>query len=196
MRRILSVSALKKALEGVFTECNIDVIVHCMAVSDFTKRNVTTAESVAAAFCEKFEGNRSMPKEKIEDLITQCLYQDSGIDSEGKIASDIDDLIINLKKTPKIITFIREAQPEAILIGFKLLNNIERDVLINTAYSLLKRNRCDFVFANDSSKISPLNHSGYLVSNDGSYITLSGKSEIAAAIVSAATDKFRGVKAI
>lgn len=40
---------------------------------------------------------------------------------QGKISSDNDEMIIKLKKAPKILPLIREAAPDALLVGFKLL---------------------------------------------------------------------------
>lgn len=192
--RIGSVADLKDALEQIFSLNKVDAIVHCMAVSDFTKRNVTTADSFADILCENLERSVPLSHEQIRELIKQSLYKGSGIDGDGKISSDVEGLIINLTKTPKIISLIRKAQPDAVLVGFKLLNHVDLGTLIETAYALLKKNSCDFVFANDTRDITPTSHTGYLVFKDGSYEKLSGKVEIAAGIVTAVMNKILGGK--
>jgi phosphopantothenate-cysteine ligase len=190
--RIGSVADLKHTLQQVFSRCEMDAVIHCMAVSDYTVRNVTTAEAAANAFVEAL-GNPDLSapysKEQLKGLLKECLYRDANIARGGKISSETEDLMILLEKTPKIISFIREMQPHTVLVGFKLLSRVERSVLIDTAYALLKKNHCDFVFANDGKDITPQNHLGYLVSPDGSYEEVSGREQIADKIASAVAGK-------
>jgi len=102
--------------------------------------------------------------------------------SSGKISSEIDDLVILLKKTPKVISEIKKIQKDTLLVGFKLLSNVDKDLLIDTAYKLLQKNNCDMVLANDLSEISGDKHGAYLVFPNRDYIRLENKSEIAEAI--------------
>ncbi|MCQ4504265.1 hypothetical protein NON27_29225, partial [Vibrio parahaemolyticus] len=46
-----------------------------------------------------------------------------------KISSDTEHLLIALKKTPKIISYLRKWQPEATIIGFKLLVDVSKTEL-------------------------------------------------------------------
>lgn len=157
--RVMGVQGLLEALEKLLKTEKIDAVIHAMAVSDFTVKQVTTLEAIRAG-------------------------EDAGHTmKDGKISSEIEDLVIVLKKTPKVIGEIKKLQKETILVGFKLLTNVEKDVLIETAYQLLLKNDCDLVLANDLTGISGDNHVGYLIAQNGGYEMLTTKQQIAAAIV-------------
>jgi phosphopantothenate-cysteine ligase len=84
-----------------------------------------------------------------------------------------------MNKTPKIIGMIKNLQPQTILVGFKLLNQVSHEQLIETGRTLLEKNNCDFVLANDLTSIQENNHVGYLINKDTTYQTYMSKEEIA-----------------
>lgn len=159
--RVSGAQGLLEALERLLTTEKIDAVIHAMAVSDYTVKQVTTLSAIRA-------GEENDPDKKLP---------------EGKISSEIDDLVIVLKKTPKVIAEIKKLQKETVLVGFKLLTNVSKDVLIETGYQLLKKNGCDMVLANDLTEIAGEKHVGYLISQNGDYERLTTKKEIADAIV-------------
>lgn len=144
---------LKKLLE---TE-KIDAVVHAMAVSDYIVNEVTTLD--------KIRGTED-PNNKA-DL------------SGNKISSDIDDLVIHMKKSPKVINSIKKWAPCTKLVGFKLLSNVPHEELIDVGYHLLEKNDCDYVMANDLSEIGSDYHRGYLIHKDKSYDSMETNEEIA-----------------
>jgi phosphopantothenate-cysteine ligase len=79
------------------------------------------------------------PKDLAEN-ITDYVFCNSAINNENKLSSNINNLIITLKKTPKIIGMIKKLQPETTLVGFKLLSNAAEEELIDIGYSLLEKN--------------------------------------------------------
>ena len=158
--RVLGVQGLLDALKNLLETQKIDAVIHAMAVSDYTVGQVTTMEAVRAGA-------------EASDRIT----------TEGKISSELDDLVIVLKRTPKVIGEIKKLRKETILVGFKLLSKVSKDELIETGYKLLKKNDCDMVLANDLSEISGDQHVGYLISQDGEYEKLATKRQIAERIV-------------
>lgn len=139
-----------------------------MAVSDYTVDYVTTAESLALSI------NNNLNKSVI-DLI--CYHNDNLTDS--KISSNQDNLIIKLKKTPKIISIIKDISPRIYLVGFKLLDNVSEENLINTAVKLKDKNKCDLVVANDLENIRNGNHKAFIIKTSNDYIIASGKEDIA-----------------
>lgn len=159
--RVLGVQGLLEALERLLTTEKIDAVIHAMAVSDYTVKQVTTLSAIRA-------GEEDDPDRKL---------------TEGKISSEIDDLVIVLKKTPKVIGEIKKLQKETVLVGFKLLTGVPKDTLIETGYRLLRKNGCDLVLANDLTEIDGEKHAGYLIAQDGDYERLTTKKEIAGAIV-------------
>ncbi len=158
--RVMGAQGLLEALEELLTTKKIDAVIHAMAVSDYTVKQITTLDSIKA-------GEEDLDK-KLAD---------------GKISSEIEDLVIVLKKTPKVIGEIKKLQKDTILVGFKLLTNVDKGVLIETGFQLLQKNDCDMVLANDLVEITGEKHVGYLISRTGNYEKLTTKKQIAEAIV-------------
>lgn len=101
------------------------------------------------------------------------------LDATKKISSDLDSLVIRRERTPKIIGLIKQAAPNTVLVGFKLLDSVSRETLVYAASGLLRKNGCDFVFANDATKIEGDGHSGWIVESDRKYRRVEGKKNIA-----------------
>ncbi|EPR12582.1 phosphopantothenate--cysteine ligase [Ruminiclostridium papyrosolvens] len=185
--RIESVAQLASALEEILASRKVDIVVHSMAVSDYGVDCVSTKDSI----CKSIESYILENPEKIAALhpkdlatnITDYVFSNSAINNENKLSSDINDLIISLKKTPKIIGVIKKIQPKTTLVGFKLLSNVTEEELIDIGYGLLERNSCEMVLANDMSRITNDSHTGHLIFRDKSYLTYQTKAQIADAIV-------------
>ena len=123
-----------------------DVLIHAMAVSDYTPVYMTGLEAVAAS----------------PDM-TEFLNKTN---SESKISSQDDIQVLFLKKTPKIISLIKKWNPAIRLIGFKLLVNVTKEELLKTARASLIKNQAEIIVANDLTEISNKEHKAYLVGND------------------------------
>ncbi len=185
--KIESVAQLASALEEILTGCKVDIVIHSMAVSDYGVDCVTTKASICKSI-ESFilENPDKMAAFHPKDLaanITDYAFSNSTTNNATKLSSDINDLIISLKKTPKIIGMIKKLQPETTLVGFKLLSNVAEEELVDIGYGLLERNNCEMVLANDMSRITNDSHTGHLIFKDKSYLTYQTKAQIAGAIV-------------
>ena len=135
-----------------------DVLIHAMAVSDYTPVYMTGLEAVAAS----------------SDM-TEFLNKTN---SESKISSQDDVQVLFLKKTPKIISLVKKWNPDIRLIGFKLLVDVSKEELLETARTSLIKNQAEIIVANDLTDISNHVHKAYLVRNDT--VTLAqSKEEIA-----------------
>ncbi|MBJ8325515.1 phosphopantothenate--cysteine ligase [Streptococcus pacificus] len=124
-----------------------DVLIHSMAVSDYTPTFMTDFDTVKKA-----------------DQLELFLEQKN---TETKISSSSDYQVLFLKKTPKVIHFIKEWNPSIILVGFKLLVAVSKDDLLETARKSLTTNQADYIIANDLTEISTDAHHAYLVSESG-----------------------------
>ena len=82
------------------------------------------------------------------------------------------------KKNPKIISLVKEWNPDIHLIGFKLLVDVTKEHLIRIARESLEKNKADIIVANDLNQIKSEQHLAYLVEKD-TYQTASSKTEIA-----------------
>lgn len=146
------VADLEKALKGILENEKIEAVIHAMAVSDYMVKELTTLEDIR-------EGKT--------------------LDASKKISSDIENLVIVMKKTPKVIQSIKKWNPETLLVGFKLLSNVSREELIQVGHGLLLKNRCTFVMANDLKEMNESGHKGYLIHEDKTYDRMETKEEIA-----------------
>ncbi len=89
------------------------------------------------------------------------------------------DLMLSLKRTQKIIGLLRELNPDAVMVGFKLLNDVTRDELIRVAGNLGNTYGCEFVVANDMQDISGNRHKALIVRDMQVIETMENKREIA-----------------
>ena len=123
-----------------------DVLIHAMAVSDYTPVYMTGLEAVAAS----------------SDM-TEFLNKTN---SESKISSQDDVQVLFLKKTPKIISLAKKWNPGIRLIGFKLLVDVSKEELLKTARASLIKNQAEIIVANDLAEISNQEHRAYLVGKE------------------------------
>lgn len=168
---VVDTNDLKVNVEKLLRDEHIDYFIHSMAVSDYTVDFVTTARMIK----NNIEANKD---KDIYDVIVQG---DKAI-KDTKISSYEDDLIIKLKRTPKIISLIKDISPETYLVGFKLLDNVKREELISVATNLKIKNKCDLVVANDLANIRKGNHLAYIIKDDG-IKEANGKTDIALKLV-------------
>ena len=136
---------------------NYQVLIHSMAVSDYTPVYMTGFEEVQAS----------------QDL-TEFLNRKN---QETKVSSKDEVQVLFLKKNPKIISLVKEWNPSIHLIGFKLLVNVSQEYLIQIARESLEKNQADLIVANDLTQIHADQHVAHLVEKD-SFKTATSKQEI------------------
>ena len=140
------------------TIMDYQVLIHSMAVSDYTPVYMAGFDEVQAS----------------QDL-TEFLDRKN---QETKISSKDDVQVLFLKKNPKIISLVKEWNPNIHLIGFKLLVDVSREHLIQIARESLEKNQADLIVANDLTQINGEQHKAYLVEKT-SFQTATSKQEIA-----------------
>jgi len=160
---------LKNTIESLLTNEHINYFIHSMAVSDYMTDYVTTIERI----------KKSMKKHSDIDNA----FKNIEIIGESKISSYEDNLVIVLKPTPKIISIIKNLSPSTYLIGFKLLDGVAKEELIEVAKRLRDKNNCDLVVANDLSNIRNGNHIGYIINKTNEIEEAHGKDDIAKKLV-------------
>lgn len=161
---ITNVASLIQTLKPLVE--NHDVLIHCMAVSDYTPVYMTDLEEVKETT-------------DIETLLKKS-------NQETKISSSSDVQVLFLKKTPKVISMVKEWNPNIQLIGFKLLVDVTEDQLISVAKDSLTKNKADYIVANDLATISADSHKALLVSKV-EVLSLATKSEIAETLLKKVT---------
>jgi phosphopantothenoylcysteine decarboxylase/phosphopantothenate--cysteine ligase len=105
-------------------------------------------------------------------------YSPSKVD--GKMRSDEDEIIIRLKRNPKIIDTIRAK----VVVGFKAQAKVDDVRLVEDAMALLKRSGCSFVVANRMEDVTRGRTRVSIVKGEGSAEVLEGtKPEVASDII-------------
>lgn len=179
-----TVANLEITVRNIVKRDSIDIIIHSMAVSDYRVKAVTSSAMLSSALNYKLD-SLGTDHQQVTGEFIMSLFQEAEtiLCNDSKIRSDMKDLILNMEQTPKIISIFKTIAPQAILVGFKLLDNVILDELINTAFQVLQKNRCSFVLANDLREISMERHVGYLIDENKNYTKCTTKEEIADLIV-------------
>lgn len=164
---IVNTNDLKEAVEKVLTTRKIDYFIHSMAVSDYYVDFVSTAKMIA----DELNG-----KDNLEDALRNL---SNVLDNSNKLSSSEDNLVIMLKQTPKVIGLIKKLSPDTKLIGFKLLEGVEKEYLFDIARKLRDKNDCDYVVANDLKDIKEGNHKAFLINKNDDILEMNGKENIA-----------------
>ena len=152
---------LLTAMEGLVPAH--DVLIHSMAVSDYKPVYMAGFEEVlASSDLAEFLGKSN---------------------AESKISSADDYQVLFLKKNPKIISKVKEWNPNIRLIGFKLLVGVSKEELLATARASLEKNQAELIVANDLTEISSGQHHAYLLGAD-TVIEAFSKEEIAKQLLS------------
>ena len=160
---------LKKTIEDLLTREHIDYFIHSMAVSDYMTDYVTTIERIKESV-------------KKNDDIDEA-FKNIEIIGGSKISSYEDNLVIVLKPTPKIISIIKNLSPSTYLVGFKLLDGVSKEELIEVAKRLRNKNKCDLVVANDLETIRNGNHNAYIIDRSNNIKEAQGKDDIAKKLI-------------
>ena len=94
---------------------------------------------------------------------------------KGKIPSEKNKLVLEMKKAPKIISKLREQAPKTIIIGFKIEKNTDR--LTEKAFDLLKKNHLDFVVGNTDTAFDSEKNEIWIIDKKGNSVHKKGKKE-------------------
>jgi phosphopantothenate-cysteine ligase len=173
---VRSTNDVLEAMKEIIAKDRIDVIIHSMAISDYTTASFTTLED----FLELLAYNES----ETVDEVAELLEKEDLRKKYTKLPSSIDKPLLMLKKTPKVLSKLRGLAPEAAIVGFKLLDHVTHEELMRVAAEQIEKNHTDFCLANDyETVVSPV-HVGFLLDKAGREIRFDGKEAIAKGIVS------------
>lgn len=140
-----------------------DLVIHSSAVGDYKPEFSFRMEDLADELVQAIT-HGLITKEEILSILTnpKCKVND-----DTKISSYEPHLTVKLTLTPKLISRLRELFPEATLIGFKLLENVTKEHLLEVAKKLCIKNNMDYIIANDLHDLRQGTHLSFLVNKDG-----------------------------
>lgn len=150
------------ALENEARSDDVDAIIHAAAVGDYKGEFTFLLEDMAD------EIYKALPKIKsAEDILAIMEDPKCKIDNSTKISSYQKNLTVKLALTTKIISKLRFWYPKTLLIGCKLLDNVEKGELFDVATALCNKNDMDYILANDLADLQQGHLARYLVNKDG-----------------------------
>lgn len=177
--QIESTIDLLNAIKKIITENKIYGMVHSSAVGDYYGEYTITGEQLAEEIAEKLF-NQILPKEELKRKVLSIIeHPESLTDNSHKISSYEKNLMVKLGLTPKVIGHIKELDPNILLIGFKLLDGVEKEELLEVATKLREKNDADYIVANNLAEIHNGMHKATILNKDGIYTECETKQEIA-----------------
>ncbi len=170
---------LLNALLKLLKENKIDAMIHSAAVGDYLGEYCITGEELAKQITEKVF-NSGFSKEEMEKEILEIIKEpDQSIDNSGKMSSYQKNILVKLGLTPKVIGEVKKVSPSTKLIGFKLLDGVSEEELLNVASKLMEKNSADIIVANDLSKIGNGKHPAIILNSKKEIRRCDTKKDIA-----------------
>ena len=157
------VFSVQSCLHKYITNNKISAVVHSMAISDYVLDYTTSSTN----FFKFIESKRKFDPKRIVELLWDVVESPYTF-KQNKIASDSEDLLIHLVKAPKIISYIKDWDPNITLVGFKLLSNPALYQVKDAVVKLFETAKCDYVLYNDLYQINEKHHAARLFSKDSS----------------------------
>ena len=140
-----------------------DLVIHSSAVGDYRPEFSFRMEDLASELADCIKEGKVTKEEILNVLINpSCKVND-----DTKISSYEKNLTVKLTLTTKIISHLKKWYPDSILIGFKLLENVSKEHLMNVAKKLCIKNNMDYIIANDLHDLRSGVHLSFLVSSEG-----------------------------
>ncbi len=140
-----------------------DMVIHSSAVGDYKPEFSFRMEDLAKELEELIKEG----KISYEEILNVLTNPNCKVNDDTKISSYEPNLTVKLTLTRKLISNLRRWYPSSLLIGFKLLENVEREYLLEIARKLCIKNNMDYIIANDLHDLRQGEHLSFLVNKDG-----------------------------
>lgn len=174
LSRFETTEELLNSITSLSTMVQFDIIVHSSAVGDYKPEFSFRMEDMAKEIAESIVNNLTYlsPQEISVDSLTSDIFEimtnpNCKVNDDTKISSVEPNLTVKLGLTPKIIASLRNLFPAAYICGFKLLENVPEEELVEAAMKQLNKCKTDLVFANDLAELRKGNASRLVISHKG-----------------------------
>lgn len=148
-----------KALENESKE-KYDLVIHASAVGDYKPEFSFRMEDLAQELLE-------IKDKTYENILRVLTNPKCKVNDDTKISSYEKHLTVKLTLTTKLIAHLKGWFPSSVLVGFKLLENVSKEHIIEVAKKLCVKNSMDYIIANDLADLRKGNHVSYLVNKEG-----------------------------
>ena len=140
-----------------------NIVIHSSAVGDYKPDFTFRMEDLANELFN-FMKKGNLTESEILNILTN---PNCKVNDDTKISSYEPNLTVKLILTPKLISNLKQWFPESILVGFKLLENVSKQHLMEVARNLCIKNNMDYIIANDLHDLRKGEHLSFLVNKDG-----------------------------
>ena len=140
-----------------------NIVIHSSAVGDYKPDFTFRMEDLANELFN-FMKKGNLTESEILNILTN---PNCKVNDDTKISSYEPNLTVKLTLTPKLISNLKQWFPESILVGFKLLENVSKQHLMEVARNLCIKNNMDYIIANDLHDLRKGEHLSFLVNKDG-----------------------------
>lgn len=114
-------------------------------------------------------------------------------DERGKIPSEDEELLLRLRRTPKLVDEVRNLDAEILLVKFKLEVARSEAELLEIARKSRAASDADFILANDLALKTESRHHAYLIDRAGEVVAQMGTTaEIARRLCETLASKLAG----
>ncbi|WP_423363522.1 phosphopantothenoylcysteine decarboxylase [Mycoplasma sp. P36-A1] len=184
------IKSLKNELENLLDIKQYDIIIHAMTVGDFQLERVYDQQEVTRFIVDYMNNHKDI--EINAEMVSKALEKMPFINNRKKISSDHENIVISMKRSDKIIADLRENQPNAIIVGFKLLDHVAKNELIDASIQQVDRYNTNYCIANDLCRSDDGNHDSLIINSNGRVIAQTGtKSQLAQVIYDHVTKDFK-----
>jgi phosphopantothenoylcysteine decarboxylase / phosphopantothenate---cysteine ligase len=114
------------------------------------------------------------------------------VEETGKLSSDAEELVIRLRRTPKIVDEVKRLDPEILLVKFKLQVGKNESELLEIARQSQQRSSADLIVANDLQSITATRHRAYLVDGDDVLACTETTAQLAERLMSEIETRLKG----
>lgn len=156
--------ALGHALAGEFASYDRDVLL--LAPKSVMDRHgpIEGVEHRPFSSCADLDQQLKSIKSARIVLQAAAVADYSPVPHDGKISSDQDEMIVRMRRNPKILAGLREHfGKHTYIVGFKLLSGVSSGELIEVAHNQITANQTDMSVANDLRSIHPNTRTVYAV---------------------------------
>lgn len=170
LARFETTSELLNFLETMATMRSYDIIIHSSAVADYKPEFSFRMEDMAKELTyvvREFSTNEMHYDNLYEAIFSTLTNPKCKVNDDTKISSVEPNLTVKLGLTPKIISHLRHMFPNAYICGFKLLENVSEEELVDAAMKQIKKCNTNLVFANDLAELRRGNAGRLVVTPDG-----------------------------
>ena len=140
-----------------------DLVIHSSAVGDYKPEFSFKMEDLADELATAIYNGKTT-KDEILNILTN---PNCKVNDDTKISSYEPNLTVKLTLTTKLISYLRDWYSNATLVGFKLLENVPKEHLMEVARNLCIKNNMDYIIANDLHDLRQGQHLSFLVNKEG-----------------------------